>query len=144
VHFYYKMRQFGKPIYGDYFLETLYAPAQGSPNIFVREPLHNIFVRHFVCICIVRGLDILRNRIVSGYVTFYEINNFFQMHYFSLLTKCLREPDEMSWRAGFGPRTVVWRPWSTLTPVILYIIIIKRCYACSNENYLLLYPHNNQ
>jgi len=36
------MRQFGKPIYGDYFLETLYDPAQGSPNIFVREPLHNI------------------------------------------------------------------------------------------------------
>jgi len=30
---------------------------------------------------------------------------------FSLLTKCLRGPDEMAWQAGFGLRAVVWRPW---------------------------------
>jgi len=26
------------------------------------------------------------------------------------LAKCLRGPDEMASRAGFGPRAVVWRP----------------------------------
>jgi len=51
---------------------------------------------------------------------------------FSLLTKCLREPDKMSLRAVFGPRTVVWRPCFSLMPIVLHIIIIKRCYACSN------------
>jgi len=35
------MFQFGKPIYADYFLEALYGLAQGSPNFFVRESLHN-------------------------------------------------------------------------------------------------------
>jgi len=48
------------------------------------------------------------------------------------MTKFLREPDEMSWRAGLDPQALVWRPWSRLTPVILYIIIIKICYACSD------------
>ena len=32
----------------------------------------------------------------------------------------------MSSQAGVGSRVVVWRPWSSLTPVILYIIIIKK------------------
>jgi len=66
VHFYYKMFQFGKPIYADYFLEALYGLAQGLQT-FLSES-------HYTT---VREPDILRNRIVSGHVTFYEINKFF-------------------------------------------------------------------
>ena len=43
----------------------------------------------------VRGLDILRNRIVSGYVIFYEINKFIWRHYFFII-------DKMSSRAGWN------------------------------------------
>jgi len=57
------MFQLGKPIYAGYFLETLYGLAQGS---FCQS--------HYTT---VRGPGILRNRIVSGHVTFYEINKFF-------------------------------------------------------------------
>jgi len=35
------MFRFGKAIHADYFLDALYGLAQGSPNFFVREPLHN-------------------------------------------------------------------------------------------------------
>jgi len=63
VHFSCKMFQFGKPIYADYFLEAPYGLAQGLQT-FLSES-------HFTT---VRGPDILRNGIVSGYVIFYEIN----------------------------------------------------------------------
>jgi len=47
--------------------------------------------------------------------------------------KFLCEQDEMSLQAGFGRWAVVWKPWSSVTPVILYvIIIIERFYAWSN------------
>jgi len=53
----------------------------------------------------VRGPDIFRNVIVSGYVTFYQVKKFFREYInFSLLTKWLCGPDEMASRA------VVWRP----------------------------------
>jgi len=39
----------------------------------------------------VRGSDILRNVIVSGYVTFFQIKKFSSI-YFSLFTKCVRGP----------------------------------------------------
>jgi len=39
----------------------------------------------------VRGPDILRDAVVSGYATFYQINKLFVI--FSLLTQCLRGPD---------------------------------------------------
>jgi len=93
------MFQTGKPIFADYFLETLYGLTQGLQT-FLSDC-------HYTT---VRGPDILRIKIVSGYATFYEVNKFLKMHYFSFLTKSLREPDELSWRAGFGPRSVVWRP----------------------------------
>jgi len=60
------MFQFGKPIYADYFLEALYDLSQGLQTSLSQS--------HYTT---VRGPDILRNRIVSGYVTFYEINKFF-------------------------------------------------------------------
>jgi len=66
VHFYCEIFQFRKPIYADYFLEALYGLAQGLQT-FLSE-------NHYTT---VRGPDILRNRIVSGYVTFYETNEFF-------------------------------------------------------------------
>jgi len=56
-----------------------------SPNIFVWGP-HKLS----------QGPDILRNVIVSGYVTFYQINNFFVKKNFIV--------DKTSSRA------VVWRP----------------------------------
>ena len=131
VHFYCKIFQFGKPIYADYFLEALYGLSQGL-QIFLS-------VSHYTT---VRGPEILRNWIVSGYVTFYEINKFFlntlffyyyiKIHYFFIINKMSSWAGEMSWRAGFGPRAVVWRPWSNLTPIILYTVIIKRCYAFFN------------
>jgi len=40
----------------------------------------------------VRGLDILHNEIILGYVTFFQINKLFVNIYFSLLTKRLRGP----------------------------------------------------
>jgi len=45
-----------------------------------------------------------------------ESTNFSDLYYFSFLAKCLRWPDEMSSRAGFGPQALVWRPgcrWKT-------------------------------
>jgi len=64
----------------------------------------------------------LRNVIVSGYLTFIQINKFF-VNNFSLLTKCLCGPDEMALRAGFGPRVVVWRP-------LLYGTVGLCVYSC--------------
>jgi len=62
------------------------------------------------------GPDILRNTIVSGYVTFYQINKCFEYIIF-LLTKCLcgrvkwlRGSDGMAQQTGFSLRAVVWRP----------------------------------
>jgi len=45
---------------------------QRSPNFFVRVP-HKLLVYHTT----VRGPHIVRSVIVSGYVTFYQINKFF-------------------------------------------------------------------
>jgi len=59
------MFQFGKPIHADYFLEALYCLAQGLKTFFSEGRYTTV-----------RGPDILRSRIVSGYVTFYEINKF--------------------------------------------------------------------
>jgi len=48
------------------------------------------------CSATVLGQDILCNVIVSGNVTFSQISKLFCTYIiFSLLTKCLREPDEM-------------------------------------------------
>jgi len=79
--------------------------------------------------------DKLHNVIVEWYVTFYQINRFFVIYYFFII-------DQISSWAEFGPRAIVWRPWSSLTPVILYILG-KRCYAYSNQNHLLKHWHNN-
>jgi len=57
----------------------------------------------------VLGQDILRNVIVSRYVTSYQIDNLF-VNIFSLLKKWPRGPDEMTAWVGFGPRAEVWRP----------------------------------
>jgi len=58
----------------------------------------------------VRGPDTLRNVVVSVSVTFYQINKFFVEHIlFSLLTKGLPGPVEMSSRAAFVTLAVVWR-----------------------------------
>jgi len=60
----------------------------------------------------VRGQDILRNVIVSGYIAFHQINKFFvNIVCFSLVTKCFRGSDETTSRAGFGSWRVVRRPW---------------------------------
>jgi len=58
----------------------------------------------------VRGPDILHNVIVSGRVTILPKQIFRNYIIFLLLAKCVRGPDEMTSRAGFGPRAVVWRP----------------------------------
>jgi len=52
----------------------------GPPNVFVRG-LHKLYTT-------VRGPDILRNMIVSGYVTFCQINKLFVNILFFHLTKC--------------------------------------------------------
>jgi len=67
LHFYCKIFQFGKPIYANCFVEALYGLAQGLQT-FLSES-------HYTT---VRGPDILRHRIVSEYVTFYETNTFFE------------------------------------------------------------------
>jgi len=51
----------------------------------------------------VRGTHILRNVIVSGYVTFYQINKFFLKVFFFII-------DKMASRDGFVPLAVVWSP----------------------------------
>jgi len=45
--------------------------------------------------------------IVSGNVSA-KSTNFPLLYCFSSSAKCLRGPDEMASRAGFGPRAVVW------------------------------------
>jgi len=50
----------------------------------------------------VRGPNILRDEIVSGYVTFYQVNKLFGNIYFFIINK-------ITSGAGFGPRAVVWR-----------------------------------
>jgi len=58
----------------------------------------------------VRGLDIIViwNVSLSEWATLYQINMFFVIYIiFSLLTKCLRRPDKMALRTGFGPRAAV-------------------------------------
>jgi len=72
---------------------------QGSPKFCVQG--------HISYYTIVRGLDMLRNVIVSGYVIYffnqiYQINKYFVNIYLSIIGK-------MASRAGFGPRAVVWR-----------------------------------
>jgi len=57
----------------------------------------------------VRGPDILHNVIVSGNVTFYQMNKFFVITLL-LLARCLHGPDEIVSQAGFGSRAVAWRP----------------------------------
>jgi len=58
----------------------------GSPNFFLSESYISNYIK-------VRGPDILRIGIVSGYVTFYQIKKFSSIN-FSLLTKVFA--------AGFG------------------------------------------
>jgi len=74
--------------------------------------LQTLFTRgHISSYTIFRGPDILADAIVSGYVTFYQSNKFLLKNViFSLLTKCVRGPDEMPSRDGFGPRAVFSRP----------------------------------
>ena len=60
---------------------------------------------------IVRGQDILRNVIVSGYIAFHQIKFFVNIVYFSLVTKFFHGSDETTSRAGFGSWAVIWRPW---------------------------------
>jgi len=50
----------------------------------------------------VRGPDILRNVIVSGYVTFYQIEKCLQIYIFLLLTKWLHGSDEVALQAGLN------------------------------------------
>jgi len=54
----------------------------------------------------VRGPDILRNAIVSEYVTLYQINKFFVN-----ILYCFFITDKMASRATFCLRSVVWIPW---------------------------------
>ena len=58
-----------------------------------------------ICYTTVRGPDILRNVVVSGNVAFYQINKF-------SVDICFFVIDKIASRGGFGPRAVVWRPWS--------------------------------
>jgi len=68
-------------------------------------------VSELFCSKAVRGLDILRFVIVSGYVTTSTKKQAFCKYIiFSLLTKCLRGSDEIVLRDRFGPQPVVWRP----------------------------------
>jgi len=49
----------------------------------------------------------MRNVIVAGYVTFYEINTFFINLLFFIVDKMYLRPEEMVSSAGIGPRAVV-------------------------------------
>jgi len=60
---------------------------QGSPNFFVRVPHH---ISYYITL---GGPGILRNVVVEGYVTFYQISMFFVNSVYKLLTKCLHGPD---------------------------------------------------
>jgi len=66
----------------------------------------------------VRGPDILCNVIVWAYVTFYQINKFFVRIFFFNIGKTPLQQVEMVLRAEFGPRAVVWRPCSIVTPLV--------------------------
>jgi len=52
---------------------------------------------------LVRGPNILQNVIVSGYVTFYQINKLYVNVSFFII-------DKMSSRAGFSLWAIIWRP----------------------------------
>jgi len=65
-------------------------PSQGPPNFLSKD--------HISCCTTVQGPDILRNGIVSEYVTFYQIKIFPKFIFFII--------DKMSSRVGFGPRAV--------------------------------------
>jgi len=76
------------------FFSFTYVSAEGSPisKVFLSEG-------HISYYTLVPGPDILRNVIVVGYVTFFQINKF------SLLTKCLCGrrngfADRMKWLHG--------------------------------------------
>ena len=84
---------------------------QGSPNFFVRGP-HKLLQKspraghRTQCDCF--GISyILPNQQV-----------FRKYNMFSLLTKWLCGTDEMTSRARFDPRVVVWRPWSILINIV--------------------------
>jgi len=77
-----------------------------------------------------RGLNILRDVIVLGYVTFYQINKVFHKYIFSLLTKCLRGPCEMALRAGFFPwAAVVCIPLYWKNQLCVLQVYILRCWC---------------
>jgi len=73
----------------------------GSTHVFLLCRYQNISIEqglqtfssedHKSCYTTVRGPDILRNVIASGYVTFYQIKKFLSVN-FSLFTKCIRGP----------------------------------------------------
>jgi len=75
---------------------------QGSPNNFDRGPhkleIHSPGAGHLAecdCFekrCILPNQQIFHNHIIG-----------------SLLAKCLRGPEEMASRAGFGPLDILWR-----------------------------------
>jgi len=58
---------------------------------------------------IVRGPDILRNPIFSGYVTFCQINTFFVNIIFFRYWQNVLRPGEIASQVGCGPRAVVQR-----------------------------------
>jgi len=41
-----------------------------------------------------------------------------RLYYFFIIDKKVLRPDDMTSRAGFGPRTVVWRPLVYLNKVL--------------------------
>jgi len=59
---------------------------------------------------IVRGPDILCSAIDLVLCYILENQQSFRKHTVALLKKCLRGPDDMAWRAGLGPWTIVWNP----------------------------------
>jgi len=63
-----------------------------------------------ICYTTVREPDILRNVIVSEYVTFCLINKCFVKILFFIIDQISLRPDGMASRARFDPRGVVWRP----------------------------------
>jgi len=71
---------------------------------FDQELLTFLSKGHISYYTTVQGQDILQNEIISEYVIHSTKSKSFRIYIiFSLLTKYLRGPDEMSSRIGFGP-----------------------------------------
>jgi len=70
--------------------------------------LSKIFGEDHISYCkTVRGPNILRNVIFSGYVTFHQINTFFVNILFFHYWQNVLRPGEMASQVGFGPRAIV-------------------------------------